>query len=99
MQKAIDETNRRAIQEAYNKEHGIVPKTIVKNIRDNLRYARGRKEDAPTTAKDFKKMTQEQRREALSYSSWICVRQPRTSISFEKAADVTIFELRAEYRL
>ena len=35
MDKAIKETNRRrSIQEAYNKEHGIVPKTIVKEIKD-----------------------------------------------------------------
>jgi excinuclease ABC subunit B len=35
MRAAIDETERRrAIQEAFNREHGIVPKTIVKSIRD-----------------------------------------------------------------
>ena len=35
MEKAIRETNRRrAIQTAYNEKHGIVPKTIIKDVRD-----------------------------------------------------------------
>ena len=35
MDKAIKETNRRrSIQIKYNKEHGIVPRTIIKDIRD-----------------------------------------------------------------
>ncbi len=38
MEKAISETNRRrSIQEQYNKEHGIVPKTIQKSIRDTIK--------------------------------------------------------------
>ena len=37
MQRAIDETNRRRkIQSGYNKEHGITPKTIVKDIVNTL---------------------------------------------------------------
>lgn len=37
MKKAIDETNRRRlIQQEYNKEHNIVPKTIIKDIKDTV---------------------------------------------------------------
>ncbi|MCM1360663.1 MAG: excinuclease ABC subunit UvrB [Clostridiales bacterium] len=37
MERAITETERRrSLQQAYNKEHGIVPKTIIKGIRDVL---------------------------------------------------------------
>lgn len=38
MRAAIDETKRRrTIQEAYNKEHGITPKTIVKPIQEAIK--------------------------------------------------------------
>ena len=38
MEKAIRETNRRRkIQENYNKEHNIIPKTIKKSIRDTIK--------------------------------------------------------------
>jgi excinuclease ABC subunit B len=37
MRRAIDETSRRReIQKAYNDEHGIVPKTIVKDVVNTL---------------------------------------------------------------
>ena len=38
MEKAISETNRRRkLQEEYNKEHGITPKTIQKSVRDAIK--------------------------------------------------------------
>ena len=103
MQKAIDETNRRrAIQEAYNKEHGIVPKTIVKNIRDLIAIThevekRKMRQRLQKTSRRWRKNNAEKR---SSYSSWICVRQSK-DLDFEKAADLrdVILELRAEYRL
>lgn len=40
MQVALDETSRRRkIQEEYNKEHGITPKTIVKGVREVINTA------------------------------------------------------------
>ncbi|MDU7151245.1 excinuclease ABC subunit UvrB [Peptoniphilus grossensis] len=40
MQVALDETSRRRkIQEAYNKDHGITPKTIVKGVREVINTA------------------------------------------------------------
>jgi len=41
MKNAMDETERRrAIQNAYNEAHGIVPKTIIKGVRDVLEISR-----------------------------------------------------------
>ena len=38
MEKAISETNRRRkIQQAYNEEHGIIPKTIQKSVREAIK--------------------------------------------------------------
>lgn len=37
MKRAIDTTNkRRQLQEAYNKEHGIIPQTIIKEVKNTL---------------------------------------------------------------
>ncbi len=58
MERAIYETNRRrAIQMKYNEEHGIVPKTIIKDVRDVLEItAHDKKLDKPV-----KKLTKVER--------------------------------------
>ncbi len=39
MERAIEETNRRrAIQKAYNDEHGIIPHTVAKEVRETVRH-------------------------------------------------------------
>ena len=43
MRRAIDETNRRrGVQDEYNKQHGIVPKTIIKEIKSTLNITKKR---------------------------------------------------------
>ena len=100
MKYAIDETNRRrSIQEAYNKEHGITPKTIHKNIRDLIAITHAvEKEETPKT--DFKQMTAQQRREAIEVME-LEMRAAAKDLNFEKAAQLRdmILELRAQYKL
>ena len=46
MKAAMDETQRRrSIQDAYNQEHGIVPKTIIKSVREVLEISKTAEED------------------------------------------------------
>ena len=52
MKKAIDETKRRrTIQEAYNEEHGITPKTIQKKIREVIRATQAAEEEETLSTK------------------------------------------------
>ena len=65
MRRAIDETERRrSIQQAFNEQHGIVPKTIYKSVRDVIEISR----DAGTVAlpaDSLKKMTKKQREQTI----------------------------------
>ena len=100
MKYAIDETNRRrSIQEAYNKEHGITPKTIHKNIRDLIAITHA-VEKEETSQIDFKQMTAQQRREAIEVME-LEMRAAAKDLNFEKAAQLRdmILELRAQYKL
>ena len=56
MRKAITTTKeRRAIQDKYNKEHGIIPKTIKKDIVSQLEISSKPKLDKKLTRKDVRK--------------------------------------------
>ena len=64
MRAAIDETNRRrAIQDAYNKAHGIVPKTIIKDVRELIEITQSESE---ATRKDGVKMTKVEREREIA---------------------------------
>ncbi len=64
MDAAIRETERRRkIQDDYNKAHGIVPKTIVKNIRDLIEIT---KEEGDSLRADGVKMTKAEREKEIA---------------------------------
>ena len=64
MRAAIDETNRRrGIQNAYNMAHGIVPKTIVKDVRELLEITQS---EADSACADGVKMTKAEREREIA---------------------------------
>ncbi len=97
MKFAIDETNRRrAIQEAYNEAHGIVPKTVVKNVEDAIRGKETKEMAAKYMArktklskKDHAKLIEDMEKE---------MKEAAASLDFERAAQLRdmIFELKSE---
>ena len=83
MERAIVETNRRReIQSAYNKEHGITPKTIIKDVRDIIEITP--KQDLTA---NVKQMSREQR-EAMIKRLTIEMRQAAKLLEFEHAAEL-----------
>src|SRR5699024_5203226 len=61
MNTAINETNRRrAIQDQYNKEHGITPRTIKKKVRDLIRISQKLDKDHYKLEKDPESMNKKE---------------------------------------
>ncbi|MCI8360382.1 MAG: excinuclease ABC subunit B, partial [Clostridiales bacterium] len=85
MERAIGETNRRrAIQTAYNQAHGIVPKTIVKDVRDIIEISGG-KGKKRSTDKEIRRMTKPER-EMLIRRLTAEMKQAAKMLEFEHAA-------------
>ncbi|MGM9960604.1 MAG: excinuclease ABC subunit UvrB [Allobaculum sp.] len=95
MQYAIDETaRRRSIQMAYNEAHGIVPKTIIKPIREVVHS----KETKQMTAKYLKKKQKLSKKDTATLIADLEkeMRQAAADLDFERAAELRdmVFELK-----
>ncbi|KAF0425417.1 excinuclease ABC subunit UvrB [Pediococcus acidilactici] len=101
MKETIDETaRRRSIQEAYNKEHGITPHTIKKDIRSLISATTetedaGKKDDFLDV--DFADMDRKDQREMIE-SLEDQMRAAAKELDFERAANLrdTVLELKAQ---
>ena len=96
MERAISETlRRREIQMAYNKAHGIIPKTIVKDVREILEISA--RDDADTGKKRGKRLSHKER-EALIAKLTIEKKNAAKILEFEHAAYLRdkIAKLKAE---
>lgn len=100
MQKAMDETHRRRqIQEKYNRDHGITPKTIIKPIAEAITAGTPAEDEEKTdtefTNKDFAKLSvsaQQQMVDDLTEQ----MRDAAKRLDFEQAATLrdTVLELK-----
>ena len=89
---AIKETNRRReIQEKYNKEHNIIPKTIIKQINDVI------SNEIDETTKEPEKMSK-QDKEKLLVRLENEMKEAAKNLDFEKAMELRdiLFELKSE---
>ncbi len=92
MKEAMDETKRRRkIQEAYNEEHGIVPKTIEKEIREVIRNL-DTKEDKPKEKKSKKELA------LMKDTIEREMREAAKNLDFERAMELRdlLFEMEVE---
>ena len=93
MKIAIDETKRRrSIQEAYNKEHGIIPKTIIKEIRDLISN-----EDEANKKENKEKLSKKEKLDLIQNLRKEMNTAAR-ELNFERAMELRdiIFELESE---
>ena len=89
MREAIDETNRRReIQDAYNKAHGIVPKTIKKDVRDLISVTRVIDSKDTRMEKDMESMNADELKKEIA----------DVTKQMKKAAADLNFELAAQLR-
>ena len=97
MQRAMDETERRrAVQDAYNKEHGIVPTTISKPVKALIETTLVAEKSASYTAGDGKKKKlSKKEKESLLKSLTQEMKMASRALEFERAAELRdmIFEL------
>ncbi|MBH0360520.1 excinuclease ABC subunit B [Bacillus toyonensis] len=95
---AIEETQRRrTIQEAYNEEHGITPKTIQKGVRDVIRATTAAEEPETYEATPTKKMTKKEREKTIAKIE-AEMKEAAKALDFERAAELRdlLLELKAE---
>ena len=87
MRGAILETNRRrAIQDAYNKENGITPKTVVKAVRDVIEIAAPDENRTRGKAKLTDRKLTKTEREKLIAEMTVEMKRAAQHLEFEKAA-------------
>lgn len=101
MRYAIDETERRrSVQMKYNEEHGIVPKTIIKEVRDLISITTAVEEEKEISVAQISKLNREDRI-TLIETMELEMRAAAKELDFEKAANLrdTILEIRAEYNI
>ena len=88
MRIAIDETERRrTLQEAYNKEHGITPKTIQKSVRDLISISKAVAQTKSKMEKDPESMSKKEL-EKLIHQVEKQMRSAAADLNFEQAAEL-----------